>query len=66
MLEINKYKNKKVAIYGMGKSGFSVAKKLNKLGASVYCWDDSQKIRNQIKKYNQLTVLHYQAKIYQN
>ena len=64
MLEINKYKNKKVAIYGMGKSGFSVAKKLNKLGASVYCWDDSQKIRNQIKKYNQLTVLHYQAKIY--
>ena len=52
MLEIKKYKNKKVAIYGMGKSGYSAAKKLNKLGANVFCWDDSQKIRRKVKKNN--------------
>ena len=51
MLEITKYKNKKIAIYGMGKSGCSTAKKLNKLGANVLCWDDSQKIRKEIKRY---------------
>ena len=52
MLEINKYKNKKIAIYGMGKSGYSVAKKLNRFGANVFCWDDSQKIRREIKINN--------------
>ena len=51
MLEITKYKNKKIAVYGMGKSGCSTAKKLNKLGANVLCWDDSQKIRKEIKRY---------------
>jgi len=47
-----KYQNKIVAIYGMGLTGFSAATALKKLGAKVFCWDDSIKIRNKIKKKN--------------
>jgi len=44
----NKYQNKKIAIYGMGKSGMSTAKKLQTLKAKVFCWDDKTTIRKKI------------------
>ena len=46
MLTLQKYRNKKIAIYGMGITGISAAKILKKLGAKVFCWDDNLKIRN--------------------
>ena len=49
MLNFEKYKNKKIAVYGMGITGISTAKTLKKLGSVVYCWDDNIKIRNKIK-----------------
>ena len=52
MVSLEKYQNKKIAIYGMGRTGFSAAETLNKLKANVYCWDDSKKIRKKIKKSN--------------
>ena len=52
MLELKKYKNKKIAVYGMGLTGFSVAKTLKKSGADVFCWDDNLKIRKKIKQLN--------------
>ena len=52
MLSFNKYKNKKIAIYGMGLTGFSATKIFKKLKAEVYCWDDSKKVREKLKKKN--------------
>jgi len=49
MLSSGKYQNKKIAIYGMGKTGFSVAKIFKRLRANVYCWDDNKKIRKKLK-----------------
>ena len=50
MTVLKKYKNKKIAIYGMGITGISAAKILNRLKAKVYCWDDKKNIRSNIKK----------------
>ena len=52
MADIQKYKNKKIAIYGMGLTGFSAAKTLKKLKAKVYCWDDNKKVRKKFKNFN--------------
>ena len=50
MLNLQKYRNKNIAIYGMGITGFSAAKAFNNLNAKVYCWDDNQKVRKKIQK----------------
>jgi UDP-N-acetylmuramoylalanine--D-glutamate ligase len=52
MIDLKKYKNKKIAIYGMGKTGFSVANTFKNLKAKIYCWDDNKKIRKKVKKNN--------------
>ena len=52
MLTSQKYKNKKIAIYGMGITGCSAATTLKKLGAKIFCWDDNLKIRKKIKNFN--------------
>lgn len=50
MVASQKYKNKKIAIYGMGITGCSVAKNFKKIKAQIYCWDDNISKRNEIKK----------------
>jgi len=52
MFPLQKYRNKNVAIYGMGITGRSAAKTLKRLKAKVFCWDDNKKIRKKIKKLN--------------
>ena len=52
MFALQKYQNKKVAIYGMGITGCSAAKVFKKLNAKVFCWDDDKKIREKIKNLN--------------
>ena len=49
MFALQKYQNKKIAIYGMGITGCSVAKTFKKLNAEIFCWDDNKKIREKIK-----------------
>jgi len=49
MVNLQKYQNKRIAIYGMGLTGCSAAKTLKKLGAKIFCWDDNRKIRKKIK-----------------
>ena len=51
MVNPQKYKNKKIAIYGMGITGFSAARTFKKLKAKVYCWDDNKNVRKKIKKF---------------
>ena len=48
MFALQKYQNKKVAVYGMGKTGYSAAKAFRKLKAKIYCWDDNKKVRRKI------------------
>ena len=52
MFALQKYQNKKIAIYGMGITGLSAAKTFKKLNAEVFCWDDNKKIRKKIKNSN--------------
>ena len=52
MVISRKYLNKRIAIYGMGLTGCSVARTLKKLGAKIFCWDDDIKIRKKIKNLN--------------
>jgi len=52
MVTSKKYQNKKIAIYGMGLTGCSVAKTLKKLGAKIFCWDDNSEVRKKIKNLN--------------
>jgi UDP-N-acetylmuramoylalanine--D-glutamate ligase len=51
-MNLEKYQNRKIAIYGMGLTGLSAAKQFIKLKAKVYCWDDNYKIRKKVKKLN--------------
>ena len=52
MLALKKYQKKNIAIYGMGLTGFSVAKVFKKSKIKTYNWDDSFAIRKKIKRQN--------------
>ena len=52
MVPSKKYTNRKIAIYGMGRTGLSIAKTLKRKKAKIFCWDDSSKIRKKIKNLN--------------
>ncbi|MGL9732725.1 MAG: Mur ligase family protein [Wolbachia sp.] len=41
-MQLNKYKNQNVAVFGLGKTGLSVIKALMKSGARIYSWDDNE------------------------
>ena len=49
-MNLGRYQNRLIAIYGMGITGCSAAKTFNRLGAKVFCWDDDIKIRKKIAK----------------
>ena len=49
MVALQKYRDKKIAIYGMGITGCSAARAFKKLKANVFCWDDNEKVRKKIK-----------------
>jgi len=52
MVTLQKYQNKKIAIYGMGLTGCSAARAFRKLRAQVFCWDDDIKVRKKIENSN--------------
>ena len=52
MFALEKYQNKKIAIYGMGRTGCSTARTLKSLKSKIFCWDDNDKIRKKIKNLN--------------
>ena len=49
MFALQKYQNKKIAIYGLGITGCSAARVFKRLKAKVYCWDDNKKVRKKVK-----------------
>lgn len=45
MFRISTYQNKKIAVFGLGRSGIASALALQAGGAIVYAWDDNEKTR---------------------
>ncbi len=41
-VQLNKYKNQNVAVFGLGKTGLSAINALTKSGARIYAWDDHE------------------------
>ena len=48
---LKKFENKKIAVYGMGKSGLSAARFLKRLKTKTFCWDDDLNTRKKLKKF---------------
>lgn len=46
MIVPSEFKNQRVAVLGLGRSGLGVAHSLLKAGAQVYVWDDQEKVRS--------------------
>jgi len=52
MFPLQKYKNKRIAVYGMGKTGLSAAETFKKMKVKIFCWDDNKNVRKKIEKLN--------------
>lgn len=52
MIIASKFKGKKIAVVGLGKTGVSSAKSLSAGGAKVFAWDDFENARNNLSKLN--------------
>lgn len=46
MIPVHAYKGRRVAVFGLGRTGIAAAKALEAGGASVSCWDDSERARS--------------------
>ncbi|WP_240007554.1 UDP-N-acetylmuramoyl-L-alanine--D-glutamate ligase [Pseudaquidulcibacter saccharophilus] len=68
MFSVTTYKNKEVAVFGLGRSGLTAAEALHAGGAKVYLWDDNEKARDKsinlgfdIKKFDELDANNISA-----
>lgn len=58
-MQLNKYKNQNVAVFGLGKTGLSVINALMKSGARIYAWDDNkEQIANVKMMYRECNFIH--------
>ncbi|MDR0288676.1 MAG: UDP-N-acetylmuramoyl-L-alanine--D-glutamate ligase [Rickettsiales bacterium] len=58
-MQLNKYKNQNVAVFGLGKTGLSVINALMKSGARIYAWDDNkEQIANAKMMYRECNFIH--------
>ena len=46
MIPIHQYEGRRVAVFGLGRTGIATAKALAAGGADVSCWDDSEAARD--------------------
>ena len=42
---VNNLNNRKIAILGLGATGFSIIQYLKRYNVKVFCWDDSEDVR---------------------
>lgn len=52
MIPLPFYKNKPVAVFGLGKAGMSAVRALAKSGAKLYVWDDGEAAREKLAQEN--------------
>jgi len=58
-MQLNKYKNQNVAVFGLSKTGLSVINALMKSGARIYAWDDNkEQIANAKMMYRECNFIH--------
>ncbi|APR98482.1 UDP-N-acetylmuramoyl-L-alanine--D-glutamate ligase [Wolbachia endosymbiont of Folsomia candida] len=58
-MQLNKYKNQSVAVFGLGKTGLSAINALINSGAKVYAWDDNEEqIANTKGIYKECNFIH--------
>ncbi|MDG7052502.1 MAG: UDP-N-acetylmuramoyl-L-alanine--D-glutamate ligase [Wolbachia endosymbiont of Alcedoecus sp.] len=58
-MQLSKYKNQNVAVFGLGKTGLSVINALMKSGARMYAWDDNkEQIANAKMMYRECNFIH--------
>ncbi|MDR2609386.1 MAG: UDP-N-acetylmuramoyl-L-alanine--D-glutamate ligase [Rickettsiales bacterium] len=58
-MQLNKYKNQNVAVFGLGKTGLSVINTLIKSGARIYAWDDNEEqIADAKMMYRECNFIH--------
>ncbi|XP_011860593.1 PREDICTED: uncharacterized protein LOC105557843 [Vollenhovia emeryi] len=58
-VQLNKYKNQNVAVFGLGKTGLSAINALIKSGARIYAWDDhEEQIANTKMMYKKCNFIH--------
>lgn len=58
-MQLNKYKNQSVAVFGLGKTGLSVINALTKSSAKIYAWDDhEEQIANAKMMYKKCNFIH--------
>ncbi|AAW71096.1 UDP-N-acetylmuramoyl-L-alanine--D-glutamate ligase [Wolbachia endosymbiont of Brugia malayi] len=58
-MQLSKYKNQSVAVFGLGKTGLSVINVLIKSGAKAYAWDDSkEQMANAKTMYKECNFIH--------
>lgn len=59
MINIDFYKGKNFALFGLGSSGIAAAKALTAGGASVICWDDNEEARLKAAEHS-INLCHLQ------
>lgn len=52
MISLDKYKGKKIAVFGLGKTGNGAVRALSNSGAEVYAWDDNENSRKTLAELN--------------
>ena len=48
MIDLSRYKDKRIGVVGLGKTGLSAVYALKKHGASVFAWDDNEAKRQEV------------------
>mgnify|MGYP002135520873 CR=1 FL=1 len=51
LVDLSFYKDKKIAIFGLGKTGLSALKSMITHGAEVFAWDDNTELVDSIKYF---------------
>ena len=50
MINTDKYKDKNIIIYGLGKTGISTYQALKESCANIFIWDDDDSVRQELSK----------------
>ena len=50
MINTDKYKDKNIIIYGLGKTGISTYQALKESNANIFIWDDDDSVRQELSK----------------
>jgi UDP-N-acetylmuramoylalanine--D-glutamate ligase len=59
MIQLNKYKNQSIAVFGLGQTGLSAINALINSGAKVYAWDDNEEqIATTKRIYKECNFVH--------